>query len=250
MINENSNIQEDKADSDLECNLRLNRTHRLLASAKQELEDAKNRLSLVGANASGLNKIHTFLERQQTKSVVALLEYRILYLQQELVLIRAKNQADIKYRLLLRREFSAKLLHRFGETPLLFHGASLIATLEIIKSKSISSTSERGLGQVSYDVDGSISVSPADAVQVSLVDYTGIKDLFIPMGCLFVIKNESYTKNVSAIQSFSLFKDGQINPCLVAILASNESLPIIRSKLVECGYPAEIVQEYFAFLET
>ncbi|MBP9781125.1 hypothetical protein KBC89_00530 [Candidatus Woesebacteria bacterium] len=249
MINENSTIQEDKTDNDAECNLRLNRTHRLLASAKQDLVDAKKRLSLVGTNASGVNKIHTFLERQRAKSVVALLEYRIVYLEQELLFIRNKNQSDIEYRLLVRKEFSAELSTLFSKSHLLFHGASLIATLEIIKSKSISSTTERGLGQVSYDVDGSISVSSADAVQVSLVDYTGIKDLFIPMGCLFVIKNESSTINVTAIQSFSLFKDGKINPCLVAILASTESLPIIRSKLIECGYPAEIVLEYFAFLE-
>lgn len=249
MINEESNIQENNTVTDTEYHLRLQRTHRYLAAATQELVLAKQRLSVVTANASGLNKIHTFLERQQAKSIVTLLEYRVCYLQQELVFIRAKNQADIEYRLLLRKEFSEKISRKFGDAPILFHGANLIATLEIIKSRTISSTTERGMGQVSYDVDGYISVTTTESVQVSLNDYTGIKDLFIPMGCLFIIKSQSSTTSVTTIQSFPIFTDGKINANLIAILASAESLPIVRSKLVECGCPSETAQEYFAFLE-
>ncbi len=249
MINEKSNLQEHVAATDTEYHLRLKRAHRYLASATQELVLAKQRLSSVSADASGLNRIHTFLERQQAKSIVALLEYRVCYLQQELLFIRAKNQADIEYRFLLRKEFPAKVSHKFVDDPILFHGANLIATLEIIQSKSISSSTERGMGQISYDVDGYISVSTAESVQVSLIDYTGMKDLFIPMGCLFIIKSQSSTASVTTIQSFPMFKDGKINTNLVAILASAESLPIVKSKLIECGYPAETAQEYFSFLE-
>lgn len=232
---------------------RKNRNIRLIENARTTLATARIDLNVFAKDFTGLPKYLFDQELAKKQSVVSLLQNRISILEQELDLIRAPFSNDIDYRKKLLETF-VKEIKKLGirNKKLRFHGTSLISALETIASGEISPSSDRGLGQTSFDINGQISVTDYRSVEISLKDYTGIKDKFLPMGCIFVItpKNRADERAIRSytMGSLKIFERGKPSPRIKCILTSPESLPIVRAQLKRSGYPETLAIDYFEFL--
>ncbi len=236
-----------------ETNERKNRSTRLIANAKASLALAKSNLKAFTENTSGLPEYLFEQELAKSKSVVSLIEHRIVVLEDEYKLIRPSFDNDIRYRKKLLDIFAQEVKKLgIGKDKLRFHGAPLVPALQTIESGEISPSSDRGLGQTSLDINGQISVTDYSSVQLSLQDYTGIKDHFLPMGCIFVVTPQDADDERSiqsyTMRSLKIFDNGQPSTRLKYILASPESLPILKGQLKKFGYPENLAIDYLDFL--
>lgn len=180
------------------------------------------------------------------------LDNRIHRLELELNIIRPENQRDMNYRNHLKQDFAMQLNALAVYFPeLRFHASNIIASLEIITSKQISSSGERGLGQSSFDLNGQISVTGPDGVQLSINDYLGIKDKMLPLGCMFVIlpkdNNDAHSVRSFLMGSLKLTNDAD-KKRLVAVLTSPENLKQVRTVLENSGFDKSLAMEFFAFI--
>lgn len=232
---------------------RLHRTQRLILSAQNSLLSAEKALRDLKRNPLPNKFLHQEAVTQ-AESTVLLIEDRIAYLENESILIREINPADVEYRKDLVDTLPEQAKRRaIRNKKLRFHGATLVSSLRIIANGSISSSQERGMGQVSFDGSGQISVTDLKSISLSIKDYTGIKDQFIPLGCLFVVlpQNRADERTISSYLMRSLkLKERKVSKRFVAVLCSPESLPIIKKQLQENGYPPTLAKDYFEFLES
>lgn len=235
-----------------EIKARIDRLSRLMTQAEYHLHEAKKRLAAFKSDYENSNP-HVFaLGLAQEQSSVDALEHRVKFLKIELQLLRPPKSEDIDYRKDLIKRFQGEAQINTMENPdLRFHGTSLVSALDIIDSGSISASAERGLGDSSFDVSGQISVTDLESVDLSIKDYTAIKDVFLPMGCLFVLLPRDHEDAISVrsylMASVKILQNGNCSEQFVKILTSPEALPLVRERLKKNGYPEDFACDYFSF---
>lgn len=235
-----------------EIKLRIERLNRLMTQSEYHLHEAKKRLATFRKDYENSNPHLFSLGLAQEQSSVDALEHRIKFLKIELQLLRSPVTDDVNYRKDLIKRFGEEVGKNTSENlDLRFHGTSLVAALDIIDSGSISASAERGLGDSSFDVSGQISVTSVESVDLSIRDYIAIKDVFLPMGCLFVLLPRDHEDAVSVrsylMKSVKILGDGGCSEQFVKILASPEALPLVRERLKKNGYPEDFACDYFSF---
>lgn len=235
-------------------NERKNRNRRQINNARKTLESAKDSLKSFTEDFSELPKFLFDQELAKSQSMVSLLEYKVAVLEQEYTLLRTPIESDLKYRRELLDIFATEIKKfRVRKKILMFHGTPLITALQSIESGELSPSLDRGLGQTSLDIGGQISVTDYRSIQLSLRDYTGINDHFLPMGCIFVVtpenKADERSINSYTMKSLKFHINGSPSPRLKYILASPESLPIIKKQLKKFGYFENLAIDYLSFLK-
>lgn len=237
-----------------DVNERQERTKRLILSAQTELANVKKMVAQLESTDSTIPKYLFDQELVTMNSMINLLTHRIAVLRQEYDFIRAPSESDLQYRKTVLNTFAPEI-KRMGirKREMRFHGTSLVYALQMIESGELSSSQDRGLGRTSHDIGGRISVTDYQSVQVSIRDYTGIKDHLLPMGCIFVVtpENRADARSIRSysMKSLKIFENGGPSPRLRHILTSPESLPIIRKQLKKFGYPENLAIDYLKFLE-
>lgn len=235
-----------------EIKARINQLTRLMTLAEYQLHEAEKRLASFRSDYQNSNPhIYALGLRQEQSSVDALLQ-RVKFLKIELSLLRPPISSDIDYRKELVKRFYEVLKKNTVENESLrFHGTSLVSALDIIDSGSISASAERGLGDSSFDVSGQISVTDVESVDLSIKDYIAIKDVFLPMGCLFVLLPKDHDDAVSVrsylMKSTKIFSEGRCTEQFVRILTSPEALPLVRERLKKNGYPEDFACDFLSF---
>lgn len=252
MVETTAGIENLKNDPQPEIKARIDRLTRLMTQAEYHLHEAKKRLAAFRSDYENANP-HVFaMGLAQEQSSVDALEHRVKFLKIELQLLRPPTTDDVNYRKDLVKRFGDEVARNTGESPdLRFHGTSLVSALDIIDSGSISASAERGLGDSSFDVSGQISVTDVESVDLSIKDYTAIKDIFLPMGCLFVLLPRDQEDAVSIrsylMKSVKILDNGGCTDQFVRILTSPEALPLVRERLKKNGYPEDFACDYFSF---
>lgn len=252
MVETTSGIENLKNDPQPEIKARIDRLTRLMTQAEYHLHEAKRRLATFKSDYEGSNPHVYALGLSQEQSSVDALEHRVKFLKIELQLLRPPIEEDVNYRKDLVRRFGEEVQINTAENlDLRFHGTSLVSALDIIDSGSISASAERGLGDSSFDVSGQISVTDVESVDLSIKDYTAIKDVFLPMGCLFVLlpRDEEDAASVRSylMKSTRIFDNGNCTKQFVRILTSPEALPLVKERLKKNGYPEDFACDYFSF---
>lgn len=113
------------------------------------------------------------------------------------------------------------------DTPLMFHGCRHIwNAIEIIKSGGIVSGADLNNGiSTSYDIEGQVSVTNKDNVNVTIDEYIGLHSNREPAGALFILtpgsKNEIESAKNLIADNIDFDKD---HNRLVAIITSKENI--------------------------
>ncbi len=235
-----------------EIKARIDRLTRLMTQTEYHLHEAKKRLATFKSDYENSNPHIFALGLAQEQSSVDALEHRVKFLKIELQLLRPPISEDVDFRKDLIKRFADEVSKNTSENSnLRFHGTSLVSALDIIDSGSISASAERGLGDSSFDVSGQISVTDIESVDLSIKDYTAIKDVFLPMGCLFVLLPRDHEDAISIrsylMKSAKILGEGGCSEQFVKILTSPEALPLVRERLKKNGYPENFACDYFSF---
>ena len=226
---------------------RLARNERLLKAANIQFFQDKERLTTLLASESDYPIKFLFNQAvEQLEQDVAALEHRVSSLNQETELLREPEVSDISYRKRIVKEFPRLLKERFGGTDFKFHGTSLVNALAILESGKLVSSPELGHGRTSFDITGQVSATDVSSVGLSIKDYLNIKDIFLPMGCLFVLDTEA--AGYGYIESLELISHGAVSAKFKGILCTPEVLPIIREQLSNFGYTADLATDFFEFV--
>lgn len=110
-------------------------------------------------------------------------------LEEQLELIRPEKKEDVEYRKRQGDEFAKKIQRVVPDNlPLRFHGCTINTAKHILESGEISSSVDRLGYETSYDIEGQISVTTKESIDVTIYSYAYLySELYLPAGCIFVL---------------------------------------------------------------
>ncbi len=228
------------------------RISRLIAQARIELGTAQRQYEQAMDTEFGNEYLKTHMLEQATALIKSMQE-NLQRLESILTEMRLPGKSEIEYRNKLLKEFSARLSDLSGKYPdLRFHGTGYIDAFSVIEYGGVVSSQERGLVRSSFDGSGQISVTTPESVSLSVRDYIEIKDLLLPLGCLFVVLPEDEMDAQAGksylMKSIKFKENDSISDRFVCVLTSEEALPKVKKALKEAAYPEEKAFEFFDFL--
>lgn len=234
-----------------EISKKINSFDRMIRAVDQELLLAEERLKSIKADSA---EYAERLAREQLESFVEVLKLRISKLEVEKSLVREDTEEQRSYRTELKKDFPVQLREILSKnSEFRFHGTGIVETYSILSSGRISSSIERGLGSMSHDARGQISVTDRDSIEVTINNYIGINEKFLPLGCVFVLlpKNDRESSSTSSnlMESVDLIENDRVTPRFVKVLCSEETLGEVKVWLEEFGYDSNLASEYFDFLD-
>jgi len=163
-------------------------------------------------------------------------------------LLRPSSAEDEAYRLRVFNELTDHIKQALpAESPIRFHGTSLIATESIIKSGELSSAVDRIGMASSYDAADQVSVTMPHDVWIS-VDRLGLveRNCTLPTGCLFVLMPKDAEEAAAGNQQLmDNVYFGEHPEQFVGILTSDENLPSVREWLTKAKLDPNRAQEFF-----
>ena len=120
--------------------------------------------------------------------------------------VREPTIDDYVYRHKQYESFSKTIQQFISEDELLcFHGTNIAATKHILESGTISSGASRLGYHTSFDAKGAISVTSINMVDDSVQSYMNlVNDMYLPAGCLFVIKAKDAKEYESTVSRMSI----------------------------------------------
>ncbi|MBQ7633477.1 MAG: hypothetical protein IJS88_05130 [Alphaproteobacteria bacterium] len=167
--------------------------------------------------------------------------------------VREPTLEDYAYRRNQYENF-AKTIQRFiSEDELLcFHGTNIAATKHIFESGNISSGASRLGYHTSFDAKGAISVTSINMVDTSVQSYMNlIDDMYLPAGCLFVVKAKDADEYESSISRMSIkdvdFKNSPER--LVAVITTPENEERVNTWVQQCVFDASKVMTFESFIK-
>ena len=167
--------------------------------------------------------------------------------------VREPTLEDYAYRHDQYANFAKTIQQFVSEDELLcFHGTNIAASKHIFESGTISSGASRLGYHTSFDAKGAISVTNINMVDTSVQSYMNlIDDMYLPAGCLFVIKAKNTEEYESCICRMSIKDvDFKNNPDrLVAVITTPENIGLVNTWAQKGGVDTSKVMTFESFIK-
>ena len=167
--------------------------------------------------------------------------------------VREPTLEDYAYRRDQYANFAKTIQQFVSEDELLcFHGTNIAATKHIFESGNISSGASRLGYHTSFDAKGAISVTSINMVDTSVQSYMNlVDDMYLPAGCLFVVKAKDADEYESSISRMSIkdvdFKNSPER--LVAVITTPENEERVSTWVQQGGFDASKVMTFESFIK-
>ncbi|MBR1841516.1 MAG: hypothetical protein IJ778_05255 [Alphaproteobacteria bacterium] len=166
--------------------------------------------------------------------------------------VREPTLEDYAYRRDQYANFAKTIQQFVSEDELLcFHGTNIAATKHILESGTVSSGASRLGYHTSFDAKGAISVTSINMVDTSVQSYMNlINDMYLPAGCLFVMKAKDAEEYESTVSRMSI-KDVDFKSSpdrLVAVVTTPENVERVSAWAQKGGVDMVKVMTFEGFV--
>ena len=193
---------------------------------------------------------------KNSKDVIELQVERLTYLD-ALRFLRPDNKKDKLYRTKIFETFPTWIQNHISDSDhFVFHGTTLANTERILNSGKITSGKDRWTIHTSGDDSGEISVTTHNCLETSLhyhmdlVETYKDYELFVPSGCLFVLKTNAkdyqFAKDQQRISNVYLRKNPKQ---LFAIITTPENQNRVKWWMKKNNFDPKKVYDFESFKE-